>query len=376
MKAMLLPYGHAPSDMGGCSGLALQVARKLAAQMDGHLAFVPTPDSTGMQIVLRLPFRVCNEGDDVTCTSTSPGGGGGGGGGGDASYDEEQQQELPASIIPAVPPVDTLTERMFEFLVNNSDDAFMICAVEPDMLRITYVSPNVAHRLCYTHDEIMDHDLAEFCHPDDRQRVGEEVAAAIAGSHNLLSQHRNLTKTGEIVWCETAGWTDTQSFYLVCRDVRHRKKSELELRSFAVSTSADLREPCNGILIITALLEQRPGLSTEAQTLLAVIRASCGLLLGIVTNVLTAKLVESGELALHDMIFDPQAAISDIVQVCRLGCGVNADGDYGISWKSGELPSLVEGDRDRCIPSLYRLHCDETDPVSFSSAFFRLPRTS
>ena len=371
IKAMLLPYGHAPSDMGGCTGLALQVAQGLAVQMDGCLSFLPeAPD--GMQISLRLPFRVCAEGDEVLLEahrSVSPGGGA-----------LPQHEGLPASVVPAVPPVETLTERMFEWLVNNSDDAFIICSVErePPGLRISYVSPNVIHRLCYTQHELLGHDLSEFCHPEDRQRVGEEVAAALAGSRNLLSQHRNLTKTGETVWCETSGWTDTRSFFLVCRDVRHRKKSELELRSFAASTSADLREPCNGILIITALLEQRAGLSAEASALLAVIRASCGLLLGIVANVLTAKLVESGELTLHAMLFDPQAAISDIVQVCRLGCGVNAEPDFGIRWTKQELPALVEGDRDRILQIAQNIITNACkfgggEPVQLCTSVVRIP---
>lgn len=89
-------------------------------------------------------------------------------------------------------------------------------------------------------------------------------------------------------------------------------------------------------------------MSEEAKGLLAVIRASCGLLLGIVTNVLTARLVETGQLTLTEVLFDPTSALTDIVQVCRLGCGVSTDADYGIRWTSDKLPRLVEGDRDRC----------------------------
>jgi len=113
------------------------------------------------------------------------------------------------------------------------------------------------------------------------------MSALASESHLLLSQHRNITANGDSVWCETAGWTDTHQFYLVCRDVRHRKKMEHELRAFAICTSADLREPCNGILLIAALLEQCPSLreSAEAVLLASTMRASCGLLLGIVTNV-------------------------------------------------------------------------------------------
>ena len=141
---MMLPYGQAPSDMGGCTGLALQVAQALAIQMEGNLAVMPAV--TGMQIVLCLPFRVCNEGDSMLLKahprSVSPVGDSGGGCGGTG-----QHEDLPASILPPVPPVEMLTERMFEWLVNNSDDAvrasaqpfhhsahpssqFVICAVE------------------------------------------------------------------------------------------------------------------------------------------------------------------------------------------------------------------------------------------------------
>ena len=65
-------------------------------------------------------------------------------------------------------------------------------------LRITYCSPNVMHRMCYTHQELIGHDISDLCHPDDRARVGREMTAAITSeTHQVLSQHRNITARGE-----------------------------------------------------------------------------------------------------------------------------------------------------------------------------------
>jgi len=188
--------------------------------------------------------------------------------------------------------------------------------------------------------------MADFSHPDDLEMLGTAVRECMQGSHRLLVSHRNVTGNGSIIWCETAGWfeAETNLFYLVCRDVQPRKKMEALLRGFTVSTSADLREPANSILIIASLLEQRESITQNEDALFLVraIRSSCSMLLGIVTNVLTAKELETGGLELNSVVFSPHKALSDIVQVCRLGCAAK-----DIVLESEGLPPLLRGDVHR-----------------------------
>jgi hypothetical protein len=60
-------------------------------------------------------------------------------------------------------------------------------------------------------------------------------------------------------------------------------------------------------------------------------------------QVLTSRQVESGTLVLTEVIFDPKAAVADVVQVCRLGCGITTAADNGIGWSCEPLPELVKG---------------------------------
>jgi hypothetical protein len=74
--------------------------------------------------------------------------------------------------------------------------------------------------------------------------------------------------------------------------------------------------------------------------------AQCGLIHGIVGNVLTAPQVEAGQLSLQHDIFSPAAVIGDVLQACRLaarGCSI----DWERAPADAPLPALVEADRNR-----------------------------
>jgi signal transduction histidine kinase len=92
------------------------------------------------------------------------------------------------------------------------------------------------------------------------------------------------------------------------------------------------------------------------------IRAGCGLILGIVGNVLTAPEVERGALTLTRDTFSPHAVICDVLQACRLGhAAASAPGGSIVLDESPQeaqegadadavtmLPTLlVEADRNR-----------------------------
>ena len=232
-------------------------------------------------------------------------------------------------------------------------------------MRLVYISPNVQRRMCFTQEDLLGRDMLDFCHPDDQAAMAKAVKAALVGAEagaslgamgKLLCQHRNLAgvpgpEGPSYLWCETAGVTDGQFFYLVCRDVRVRKAVEAALRAFTISTSHDLREPCNSILVAVSMLEQRASVlqDDEAHFLVKAIRASCGLMLGIVTNVLTVRQVEAGELLLCNVVFNPTTVIEDVLHACRMGCTAHV-GAAGIQWHKdvgNHLPELMEGDRDR-----------------------------
>jgi signal transduction histidine kinase len=405
---LLAPFGMAPADKGGGTGLPLFVARGIAREMGGDLE-LECGRSEGSLITLRVPLRVPDPyllrhlfisprpppkpkpaprrelppqlpaRDTAALPPETPREAGAA-----ATAAAQLSHEQGAKPPPSPGELDELelTARMFECLLTNSDDVFAICRVaaerpgDPDsplMSRIEYISPSVAWRLAFPQHAVVGQDLIEVCHPEDRDAFRAALRAAYhaeqpQGRH-LMVTHRSTTAGGEFIWCHSAGMCDGDLLYLVCRDVRTRKSVEVALRVFTLATSHDLREPCNAILVSLAMLERRAcvapthphagdappdeltrSLDTanlEPAELVTCMRASCGLLLGIVGNVLSAPQVQAGELTLMTDVFSPAAVIRNVLQACQLGCASMKSGG-GVKALPGEpLPPLVESDSGR-----------------------------
>jgi signal transduction histidine kinase len=422
---LLAPFGMAPADKGGGTGLPLFVARGIAREMGGDLE-LECGRSVGSLIKLRVPLRVpdpyllrhlSNFAPPPAQTTA-------------AKCDEPPQRELPprppGSDTAALPPKTPreagavamtasqisheqadkpppsprtldeleLTARMFECLLTNSDDVFAICRVAPErpddpdsplMSRIEYISPSVAWRLAFSQQAVVGQDIGEVCHPEDREAFDAAVRAAYYGQGQaggqLMVTHRSKTASGDFIWCHSAGMCEGDLLYLVCRDVRTRKSVEVALRVFMLATSHDLREPCNAILVSLAVLERRAcvapshagaappnvlqrSLDTahmEPAELVACMRASCGLLLGIVGNVLSAPQVQAGELTLQTDTFSPAAVLRDVLQACQLGSAAAATGGGVQAMPGMPLPAMVESDAGRLaqvVQNLCACPCD------------------
>ena len=424
---MLAPFGMAPADKGGGTGLPLFVARGIARAMGGDLD-LECGHKEGSLITLRIPLRVPDpymlrhlalsaprSAEAAAAAATTK-----------AHAPQPSEPRMPeagrftASLTPA-PRADAgaaaaaaarasreqfgkpqltpekvseleLTARMFECLLTNSDDVFAICRLAPErpgdpnsplLSKIEYISPSVAWRLAFSPQSVLGRDLVDVCHPEDRDafRTAMQTAyhAQTAQHRHLVVMHRSVTATGEFIWCHSAGMCQGDLLFLVCRDVRTRKSVEVALRVFTLATSHDLREPCNAILVSLAVLEQRPCVASSQQPcvgeaaqelqsssfdaahmepaeLVASMRASCGLLLGIVSNVLSAPQVHSGELTLLSDVFSPASVLHDVMQACQLGCAAAAAAGGGVQVAPGEpLPPLVEGDSGR-MAQVVRFH--------------------
>jgi K+-sensing histidine kinase KdpD len=130
----------------------------------------------------------------------------------------------------------------------------------------------------------------------------------------------------------------------VCKLLREQQAKEDGVRSLLLSISHELRTPAQSGLAAAALLARRACVAADAETafLVQAISASCGLLLGMVANVLSMRGIESGELAMHVAPFEPRAAVADVLNVCRLGRGAR-----DIVWmdEAAPLPTETHGDR-------------------------------
>jgi hypothetical protein len=253
---------------------------------------------------------------------------------------------------------------MFECLLVNSDDVFALCRMHPPdgaggQLRVVveYVSPSVAWRLAFAQADVVGRDLLDVCHPEDRATFLTALRAAHAGGASgghVNYLHRNVAAGGGEVWCHTSGLVKGDALFVVCRDMRTLASVELALRTFTLATSHDMREPCNTILMAAAVLERRPCVAAheEVADLVEAVRSACGLLLGIVGNVLTTPQVEAGLLAPQVGVFSPDSVVADVLQACRTGCAAAAArGGARITLEAAHDDALrtavVEGDRHR-----------------------------
>lgn len=69
----------------------------------------------------------------------------------------------------------------------------------------TYVSKRSIEVKGYTPDELLGHTPMEFMHVNDIQSVGEIVNAAIANKAPFKLRHRDVTKSGAVLWEEVNG---------------------------------------------------------------------------------------------------------------------------------------------------------------------------
>jgi signal transduction histidine kinase len=74
--------------------------------------------------------------------------------------------------------------------------------------------------------------------------------------------------------------------------------------------------------------------------------AQCGLINGIVGNVLTAPQVDAGQLSLQCAVFNPAVIVGNVLQACRFAARGSSI-DWECMPEDSPLPELVEGDRDR-----------------------------
>jgi hypothetical protein len=400
VEAALAPFSMLPADKGGGTGLGLfgacgvrhiavrlrtpaarlahgfllsvpvltpcprasgAVLRGMAAALGGELR-VPTPRTEGTLLELRVPLRVADDTamPEFRADATE-----------EAAQEATQEAAQAACAVPspprtAPPPLDTeeltLTSRMFECLLANSDDVFAICSVtppdpaEPDgelRVVVTYVSPSVAWRLAFQQADVVGRNLLDVCHPEDRTAFMSALQAAYASASDghVNYVHRNVSASGGDIWCHTSGFCKGDQLFVVCRDMRTLASVELALRAFTLALSHDMREPCNTILMAASVLERRPCVVAheDVSDLAETIRSACGLLLGIVGNVLTTPQVEAGLLTAQLGVFSPVGVVADVLRACRTGCAA-ARGGTRITLEAArddELPVLVEGDRHR-----------------------------
>lgn len=120
-----------------------------------------------------------------------------------------------------------LITNKYRSIVENVGDIILSCASDGT---VKYVSPNVV-TIGYTVEQIIDHRLQEFIHPDDLARVMEDIQKTILTGKDLIMQLRLKTAGGYYRWFEELGnavkeTDDLVLLHGVLRDITERKLAE------------------------------------------------------------------------------------------------------------------------------------------------------
>ncbi|MDI6767491.1 MAG: PAS domain S-box protein, partial [Bacteroidota bacterium] len=123
------------------------------------------------------------------------------------------------------------SEEKYKTIVENTHDLIYTCTVDGT---ITFINPNVA-QYGFTQDDIIGHNIIEFIHPDDIERVMIDFEKMIKTGIEFTTEGRLLKKDGSFIYAEEIHkitWVDGKPAQLtgVIRDITERKLAELDLQ--------------------------------------------------------------------------------------------------------------------------------------------------
>ena len=263
------------------------------------------------------------------------------------------------------------SEERFRLLASNATDIVTECDLSG---RFRYVSPAVTSVTGYAADEVVGKFALDFAHPDDRDRVEQEIGLALRSPGVTQIEHRHIRKDGTVIWVQSrprlaldpvtgkpTAVTD------VMRDVTAQKAMEADLiaaraaadeasqvkSDFLANMSHEIRTPLTAILGFSSLLTERNDIPDDAQLHIGRIARASQSLLSIVNDVLDFSKLEAGQYELRAETCDP-------LEVCHEALLMFAPlaQDKGITLdfeQSNELPGHVELDPHRLRQILLNL---------------------
>lgn len=205
---------------------------------------------------------------------------------------------------------------------------------------------------------------ARHVHPEDRGRVAEEWADAVARGHGFRSEYR-LRGSGEPLWVvgQVMAETDLQGvvtgFVGTMTDITElrvaREKAEAANRAksqFLANMNHELRTPINSILGMARFLGEAP-LPAEHEEHLGILESAAESLLHLVDVVLDFSKIETEKLVLEQEDF----RIADIVeQVRRLLAPTASEAGLDLHVSVDEaVPKDSRGDASRLLQVLLHL---------------------
>lgn len=187
----------------------------------------------------------------------------------------------------------------------------------------------------YSEAELALLPLDRLAHPDDADPGSLEGGGpSLQRPIVVRGESRYVRKGGEVVWVQktTTVLHDPDgrpsSRLVMVEDITARKEAEEELRrakvaaesanqaksQFLASVSHEVRTPLTGILGMAELLHGTT-LSPEQRGYLEMLRASAGILLEIISELLDLSRIEAGKLTLSPTPFDPRRLLDETLRM-------------------------------------------------------------
>jgi len=122
---------------------------------------------------------------------------------------------------------------------------------------IQYESPSIEHIYGYDQDDLVGKQVAEYFHPDDRERVITAFRTIVTSEKEVVEavEYRHRQADGTYTWVESVASsnpTPNGNYVVNTRDISAQKERERDLRQtneqleeFATIVSHDLRNPLN-----------------------------------------------------------------------------------------------------------------------------------
>ena len=263
------------------------------------------------------------------------------------------------------------SEERFRLLASNATDIVTECDLNG---RFRYVSPAVISVTGYAAEEVVGKFALDFAHPDDRDRVEQEIGVALRSPGVTQIEHRHIRKDGTVIWVQSRprlafdpATGKPTAVTDVMRDVTVQKALEADLiaaraaadeasrvkSDFLANMSHEIRTPLTAILGFSSLLTERNDIPDDAQLHIGRIARASQSLLSIVNDVLDFSKLEAGQYELRAETCDPLEVCHEaFLMFAPLAQDKGIALDFG---QSGDLPNHVELDPHRLRQILLNL---------------------